>query len=157
MVEHEFDLVDLESENEPSKMQQIIKDKDSKIIEVMDKMEREIFVFSFLEHENSQLKAKQLIMEKEQDKLLQQAGKGKSVLEINEPEGTQGKGKRNRPRTKGLKKALKEEEKHILLDEELELEDKIALEFNQDRECWLDKVSDHLEKLLDKSNRNNNY
>lgn len=66
-------------------------------------------------------------MEKEQAKMLHQVGKGKVVLEINEPGETKGQGKKKRPRTKGLKKALKEEKKHILLDEELELEDKIDL------------------------------
>jgi len=76
-------------------------------------------------------------------------------MEINEPKGTKVQGKRKGPRTKGLKKALKEEEKDILLDEELELEDKIALEVNQDREYWLDKVNSHLEKLLKKANRDN--
>ena len=121
----------------------------------MDNMARERFVTSFLEQENNQLKEKQLIMEKEQAKLLQQIGKGKPVLEINEPKGTKGQGKKKRPRTKGLKKTLKEEKKHILLDEELELEDIITLEVNEDMEYWIDKVNDHLEKLLDKANRDN--
>lgn len=97
-------------------------------------MARARFIISFLDQGNSQLKAKKLIMEKEKTKILQQVGKGKAVMEINEPEVTKGEGKRKRPRTKGLKNDLKEEEKHILLDEELELEDKIALEFNQDKE-----------------------
>jgi len=76
-------------------------------------------------------------------------------LEINELEGTQEQGIKNRPRTKGLKKAFKEEEEHILLDEELELEDRIALKVNEDRKYLLDKVNDHLGKLLDKANRDN--
>ena len=40
-------------------------------------MEREKYVISFLEQEDSQLKAKELILEKEKAKLLQQVGKGK--------------------------------------------------------------------------------
>ena len=94
-------------------------------------------------------------MEKEKTKLLQQVGKGKSVMETNEPEGTQGKGKRKRPRTKGLKKALQEEEEHILLNEELDLEDIIALEASQEKEYWLNKLNENMEKLLEKSNRDN--
>jgi len=126
LVEHEFELVDLEAENDPSSMQQIIKYKDTQIREIMDNMGRARFVISFLERENIQLKAKQLIMEKEQDKLLQQEDKGKAVSEIIEPKGTQQQGKKNRPRTRGLKKALKEEKNHIFLVEEIELEDRIA-------------------------------
>jgi len=94
-------------------------------------------------------------MEKEQAKLVQQVGKGKAVLEINEPEQTKGQSERKRPRTRELRKALKEEKKHILLDEELELEDRIALEINEDKEYWIDRVNNHLEKLMDKANRDN--
>ena len=42
-----------------------------------------------------------------------------------------------------------------MLDEYLNIEDKIALGINEDREYWLDKVNDHLEKLLDKANKDN--
>ena len=94
-------------------------------------------------------------MEKEKTKLLQQVGKGNVVIETSEPEGIQGNGKRKRTRTKGLKKALQEEEEHILLNEEIDLEDKIALEVNRDKEYWLNRVNDHLEKLLEKENRDN--
>jgi len=51
-------------------MKQIIKDKGSQIRELMDNMARARFGISFLEQGNSQLKAKQLIIEKEQAKLL---------------------------------------------------------------------------------------
>jgi len=78
--------VDLEVANEPSNMQQIIKEKNSHIKELMDNMARARAVISFLEQENSQLKAKQLIMEKEQSKMLQQGGKFKAVLEPSEHE-----------------------------------------------------------------------
>jgi len=107
-------------------------------------MARARYIISFLKHENSQLKAKQLIMEKEKTKILLQVEKGKVVMETNEPEGTQGKGRIKRPRTKGLKKALQEEEKHILLNEDLDIEDKIGLEVSQDKEYQLNRVNDHL-------------
>ena len=44
-------------------------------------MEREKYVISFLEQENNQLKAKELILEKEKTKLLQKIGKGKEIME----------------------------------------------------------------------------
>jgi len=63
--------------------------------------------------------------------------------------------RKKRPRTKGLKKALKEEKGHNLLDEDLDIEDRIALKINEDRQYWLSKVNDQLEQLLDKANRDN--
>lgn len=123
MVEDEFELIDLEAKYETYSMQQMIRDKDYQIKELTVNMERERYIISFLEQENSQLNAKQLIMEKEKTKILQQVNKGKEVMETNDLEGTQGKDKRKRPRTKGLKKALQEEEEHILLNEELDLDD----------------------------------
>ena len=44
---------------------------------------------------------------------------------------------------------------HNLLDENLDMEDRIALEINEDREYWLSKVNGHLEQFLDKSNMDN--
>lgn len=61
--------------------------------------------------------------------------------------------KRKRPRTRGLKKALQEEEEHILLNEDLDPEDRISLKVNKDKEYWLNRVNQHLEKLLEKENR----
>lgn len=51
-------------------------------------MERVKFIISFLELENSQIKAKELILEKEKAKLLQQVGKGKEIIESSDPEGS---------------------------------------------------------------------
>jgi len=59
--------------------------------------------------------------------------------EHKEPEKQVGKMK---PRNKGLKKEL-EEKGHNLLDEDLNMEERISLEINQDREYWLDKVNYH--------------
>jgi len=77
------------------------------------------------------------------------------MLETSEHEETKKKVKKKRPRTKGLKKALKEEKGHNLLDEDLDMDDKISLEINEDREYWIDKVKKHLEKLLDEENGDN--
>jgi len=96
LIEHEFELVDLEAAYEPSNLQQVIKEKDSQIRELMDNLATARFIISFLKQENSQLKAKQLIMEKEQSKVLQQGGKGKVVLEPGEHEKQVGK---KNPRT----------------------------------------------------------
>jgi len=51
-------------------MQQIIKEKDSHIKELMENMARERFAISFLQQENNQLKAGQLVMQKEKFKVL---------------------------------------------------------------------------------------
>ena len=50
---------------------------------------------------------------------------------------------------------MKEEKGHNLLDEDLDMEERIALEINEDREYWLDKVNDHLENILEKANKDN--
>ena len=42
-----------------------------------------------------------------------------------------------------------------MLNEDLDLEDRIALKVHQDKEYWLSSVNEHLEKLLEKANRDN--
>lgn len=37
----------------------------------------------------------------------------------------------------------------------MDIEDKTAMEINRDKEYWLGKFNGHLEKLLDKANRDN--
>lgn len=59
------------------------------------------------------------------------------------------------PRIRGLKKSLQEEQEQILLNEDLDLEDRIALESHQDKEYWLNRVNEHLEKLIEKANIDN--
>lgn len=71
MVEHDFVMVYLEVEDKTSSMQQMITDKYYQIKELTINMVRARYIISFLEQENSHLKAKELIMEKEQTKLLQ--------------------------------------------------------------------------------------
>jgi len=50
-------------------------------MELKDNLERAKFIISFLEQEISQLKAKKLVMEKEQFKSNKQEMKGKEVVE----------------------------------------------------------------------------
>ena len=60
-----------------------------------------------------------------------------------------------RLRTKGLKKALQKEKDQNLLDEDLGIKDRIAMEINKDKECWLGKVNRNIEKLIYKDNMEN--
>ena len=55
----------------------------------------------------------------------------------------------------GLKKALQKERDQNLLVKDLNIEDTIAMEINENKEYWLDKVNGHIEKLLDKAKRDN--
>lgn len=119
----------------------MIRDKECQTKELTINLDREKYVISFLEQENSQFKEKELILEKEKAKLLQQVGKGKEILESSEPEASKGRGKRKRPRTRGLKKALQEEHEQILLNEDLDLQDRIAFEVHEDKEYWLSRVN----------------
>ena len=50
-------------------------------MELKDNLSRAKFIISFLEQENSQLKAKLLVMEKEQFKAKKKEMKGKAVVE----------------------------------------------------------------------------
>lgn len=94
-------------------------------------------------------------MEKEQSKMLKQEAKGKAMLEHEENDEKQKQVGKKKPRTKGLKRALRKEKDQNLLDEDLDIEDIIALEINEDREYWLGKVNGHLYNLIEKDNRDN--
>ena len=52
---------------------------------------------------------------------------------------------------------MQEEKEHILLNENLDLEDRIALEVHHDKEFWLNRVNEHLDKLLEKENKDNQF
>lgn len=86
---------------------------------------------------------------------MQQVGKGKEIVTSSKPEASNVRGNRKIPRKRDLKKALQEEQEQILLNEDLDLEDRIALEVHQDKEYWLNMVKGHLENLLEKENRGN--
>ena len=76
-MEHEFELIELEAKDQSTSMRQTIRDKDYQIKELTINLEREKYVISFLEQENNQLKAKELILENHKAKLMQQTSKGK--------------------------------------------------------------------------------
>lgn len=85
--------------------------------------------------------------------------KAKALLEeaydrYGEPEEKQET--RKRPRTRGLKRALElEKQNEAELANELTWNEKFAILVNENREHWLDKVNQHIEKLLDKANKQN--
>lgn len=58
-------------------------------------------------------------------------------------------------RTMGFRKALQREREKKPPMEELTFKERISMEINEDREFWLENVNFHLEKLLEKSNRDN--
>ena len=63
---------------------------------------------------------------------------------------------RKSPRTRGLKRALKlEEQKEVKLANQLTLNEQFAKMINENREHWLERVNNHLEKILDKAKRDN--
>ena len=62
--------------------------------------------------------------------------------------------RRKRPRTMGLKKALeKQKEEESALLQSTSLTTLFTQEIENNREAWLERVNDHLEKKLEKENR----
>ena len=64
--------------------------------------------------------------------------------------------RQRRPNKRGLKRALELERQSSHPSEQLTSDELIAMEINQDREYWLGKVNEHLEKLLKRAKRDNN-
>lgn len=73
--------------------------------------------------------------------VMRQEVKGKEVLEHDELDKKEDQVGRNRRRTMGLKRALQKEKDQNLLDEDLSIEYRIAMEINEDMEYWLGKVN----------------
>jgi len=105
-IEHEFDIVDLEAHDEHQTLPQVIKENDCLTMELKENLERVKFIISFLEQETSQLKAKQLVKEKDKFKAKNQEMKGKTMVDHEETEKHEGNVERKRPRTMVLRKAL---------------------------------------------------
>ena len=145
----------MEAHDENQTLQKFIKYKYSQIIDLKDNFERAKFIISFLEQENSQLKAKQLVMEKEKFKAKKQEMKGKEVVDHEDLEYHEGHVARKRPRTMGLRKALQREREQKPSMEELTFEDRVSMEINEDGDFWLEKINFHLEKLLENANMDN--
>lgn len=53
----------------------------------------------------------------------------------------------------GLRKASQRQREQKPPMEELTFEDRIAMEINEDRDFWLEKLNFHLENILEKANR----
>ena len=61
---------------------------------------------------------------------------------------------RRRPRTMGLRKALeKQREEESTQEEQLSLQELLAMEIEHDRESWLERANIHLEAKLEKENK----
>ena len=62
----------------------------------------------------------------------------------------------NKPRTRGLKRAIAlEMKKEVELADQLTLNEQLAMVINENREPRLDRSNQHLEQLLEKTNRDN--
>ena len=110
-TEHEFQLFDLNEEDEKKIINAVMKGKVVKISELQAILERAKYVIHFLEHENQQLKTKHVINEVKLFKAQKEAEKAKSLLEetlenFDEPNDDEDQPPRQRPRTRGLKRAL---------------------------------------------------
>lgn len=105
-IEHEFDIVDLDTHDEHQTLQQVIKENDCLTMELKENLERVKFIILFLERETSQLKAKQLVKEKEKFKVKNQEMKGKAMVDHEDTEQHEGNVSRKRPKTMVLRKAL---------------------------------------------------
>jgi len=62
---------------------------------------------------------------------------------------------RKRPREIGLRKELQRERDKKPPVEELTFGDRIAMEINEGRDFWLEKLNFHVDKILEKANRDN--
>ena len=62
--------------------------------------------------------------------------------------------RRKRPRTMGLRRALeKQKEEDVALFQSFPLTTLFTQEIEKNREAWLERVNDHLEKKLESANR----
>lgn len=124
-IHHGIEIVDLEAQDEATNENITIREKDAQVQELMDNLVRAKYVISSLDQENKQLSDKQVLLELEHLKAKRQGDTGKSVMQEEETPTT------------------------------LTSKQRIEKEIEEDRETWLDRVNFHLEKLLQKSNRDN--
>ena len=154
-------MIDLGEEDEGKITSATIKGKEEKIIEIETNLEREKYVIKFLEQENQQLKTKQVINEVKCIKAQREVEKAQALLEetlerFGEPDDEEDQPPRQRPKTRGLKRALAlEKQREADLAAQLTPIEKLSLEINKDREPWLQRSNLHLDKLLEKANKDN--
>ena len=104
-------MIDLDEEYEDKITSATIKGKEENISKLETNLEREKYVINFLVQENQQLKTKQAINEVKCIKAQREAEKAKALLEetlerFGEPDDEEDQPPRQRPRTRGLKRAL---------------------------------------------------
>jgi len=95
-------------------------------------------------------------MEKEKFKAKKQEMKEKAMVDHENTKQHEGHVARRRARTMGLSKALQREREQKPPIEELTFEERIAMDINEDMEFWVENINFHLEKLLEKANRDKN-
>lgn len=77
--------------------------------------------------------------------------RGKAMMPLDDPNQHDIQSSRIRPNTRGIKRDLQQKN---IEDEKLTFEEKISKEVEEDREIWLERVNIHLQKLLQKENKN---
>ena len=112
----------------------------------------------FLQVQNKQMSVHMAVYETRAIKYKKEASKAQVRLEelmgeFDENEG-EDQPRRKKPRTMGLKKALeKQKEEEDALLQSTPLNTLFEQEIQNNREAWLERVNDHLEKKLEKENR----
>lgn len=113
---------------------------------LQDKLTEANSLIACVQQENMQLNVDRMLQEKHIMKLKKET-KGKSMREVGDPVEHQEQVARQKIKPRGLKKALQQQRKQITVNE------LIDREISEDKEYWLGKVNDHLEKLLRRANR----
>ena len=157
---HQHDeLVPMEHEvlehEEVRLVEDIIKEKDKEILELKEAFSISQSRITFLERENIQLKMNELLQSKYKSNMEANRGKGKKIFVIDQVQEMEAKAHAKRPRTRGLKRALEQEKQKIHQSKELTFDELISMEINEDKELWISRVNEHLDKLLKKAKRDN--
>ena len=138
-----------------------LKRKDAHISEIQTNLGRANNVINFLEARNKKLETEKTIYEIRAMRARKKARKAKAKLDetlgtFDEDEEEEEQLPRRRPRKIGLKKALaKEREQEVGLAKQLIPSELLSLEIGKDKESLLDRANLHLERLLEKANKDN--
>ena len=157
----EFDLVDLNQQDDSAITSTIIKEKEAKIKELQTNLDRYKCVIKFHEQENQKLKTKHVIDEVKLIKAQREAEKAKFFLEetletYGETNEAEDKVPRIRPRTGGMKRALEiERKKEPEIINEITWNEKFSIVINENLENQFESINEHLEKLLEKEKKDN--
>lgn len=113
-------------------------------------------MISFLQLEKRHLNVNKLLLTKPKEYLEVEDGKGKSIIYAKKLEDREVPIKPRRPRTRNIKRQKEQESEPSPSLGQLDFDELITTEIEQDKEFWLGKVNDQLEKLLKRDNRNTN-